>query len=114
MTAILLWTILAATPLGTDVSLPERSTPLDRAAFEQCRPRIEARAGGEISAITVTGVRRAGRSTTVRGTLTVLRRPPEGGPGMMTPTHILAAPYRFRCVLRRGSVRATALSPVAG
>ena len=114
MPAILLWSILAAAPLGTNVSLPPGSTPRDRAAFEQCQPRIKARAGGEISEFTVTGVRRWGRSTTVRGKLTVLQRPPAGGPGTMTPTHILAAPYRFRCVLRGGSVRAVSVSPVAG
>ena len=101
MFALLLLTSLTA-------ATPDASSP----AADRCRARLAARLG-ELGTYAPGQVSRHGRRTTISGVVDALEKPPPAPPGMMAPTHILVARYRFRCELRAGVVRSVAVHRAA-
>src|SRR4051812_46899351 len=88
---LLLWLVAATTDPAQSIV-----DPAQRRAVQSCETSLSRKAGGEISSVNVEGVHRSGRTTTVKGTLRVLQKPPSR-PGEMTPTHVIAAHYSFEC-----------------
>src|SRR5947209_7553210 len=72
--------------------------PAQRRVAQSCEASLSRKAGGEISTMDVTQLRRFGRETRLKGTMRVLQRPAVR-PGEMTPTHIVNLHYSYECRL---------------
>ncbi|MCA1653579.1 MAG: hypothetical protein ABR588_00850 [Sphingomicrobium sp.] len=84
----------------------------DQPAVTQCRQRLAVKAG-EIGTFEIARIEHGRGRTTLNGTLTALERPPTAPPGMMTPAHVQAARYAFRCEVRGTHIRSATLKPLS-
>jgi hypothetical protein len=75
---------------------PAVADPAQRQAAQQCEAAVSRSVKGEISAATIGEFRRFRRETILKGTLSVLQRPPTR-PGEMTPTHVISMRYSYEC-----------------
>ena len=73
--------------------------PAQKRAAESCAAGLARKAGGEISTLDVSGYRRAGRETVLKGVIRVFRKP-AARPGEMTATHVIVVRYTYECRLR--------------
>jgi hypothetical protein len=96
-------TLLLAGAIAAELP-PTITDPAQRRAAQQCQPVVARKVAGEVSDMTVSQLRRIGRETIVKGTVSVLKRPATR-PGELTPTHIINAPYSYECRLGRGAAR---------
>jgi hypothetical protein len=96
-------TLLLMAALAAELP-PTITDPAERRAAQQCQPVLARKVAGEVSEMTVRRLRRIGRETIVKGTVSVLKRPATR-PGELTPTHVINAPYSYECRLGRGAPR---------
>ena len=82
-----------------------------RQAAARCEASLSRKAGGEISTIDVTRFRRAGRLTTLNGTIRVFQKP-AARPGEMTATHVIVMRYSYRCRLESHRTPRIKLNPL--
>src|SRR3954453_7626642 len=87
----LLWMALLALD-GSQIANDSGQSP----AATQCRAAISSKVRGEVSDLSIVKSRRIGRTTILKGTVTVLQRPPTR-PGEMTPTHVIQLRYYYVC-----------------
>jgi hypothetical protein len=66
-------------------------------ALQLCRPRLEKRVSGEISAIDVKASLAVRGWTVIRGPMTALIGMGEPGPGHASTHHLIRAEYDFIC-----------------
>jgi hypothetical protein len=102
----LLWAAGAA----ADVS--QIADPAHRQAAQQCQAGLARKGGGEVSDLAVTGYHRIGRRITVKGTMSVLKRP-VARPGEMAPDHVLNLRYAWQCRLNGRAAPRIGISPLA-
>jgi len=102
MIVLALSAIIASTP-----AIPVSAK--DQPAVDRCRARLAARLG-DLGSFEVATIDRHGRTMIVRGAVNQLERPATAPPGVMTPTHVLATGYAFRCELRSGRLRRMTLA----
>lgn len=82
-----------------------------RRGAARCEASLSRKAGGEISTIDVARFRRAGRLTTLSGTIRVLQKP-AARPGEMTATHVVVMRYSYECRLNGDSAPRIKLNPL--
>ena len=90
------------------------ASPAARLVARRCGPTLERRAGGTLSAIEVSRTSRSGTRTTISGTMRALLRPKPAAAGEMTPMHIVAARFAFRCTVSGTHVRRATVSRLKG
>lgn len=95
MIAILLLSVAAATP--------------ENATLAVCRPELARRAGGDIQSINIAQTRKVGRTTELRGQMTVFVGMGRPAPGSASTHHLIRATYHYSCRVRSGKVRSIAL-----
>jgi hypothetical protein len=84
-------------------------SPAESHAVELCKPALARKAGGVIDRITVTSAT-AGKTTVIRGALTVLIGMPPAPAGSASAHHLIRADYHYSCSTRRGRIVRTTLT----
>jgi len=82
----------------------------DARMLQLCRPVLARKAGGEIDRIAVSSKSVSGRTTVIRGQVTVFIGMPLAPPGSASAHHLIRADYHYGCWARRGRIVRTTLS----